>query len=199
MSARDISYELARGLAYRSIRHGSMYVYTIALPVILWACLIGIYLMLPHKPPLLGKDGAISAALSVISTLPGFYFAGLAAVATFGSSSMDNEMPPPTPVLDIRVQGVVIPVKLTRRQFLSYLFSYLVIVSFLLCFLMVFLNLLAPSLADLHAHLTKMAIGPSIWFWGKAIIVALIGGLFSSMLVTTLHGVFFLTEKIHQP
>jgi len=156
-------------------------------------------LLLPQKPVLSGKDGAAATALSVLSTLPGFYFAGLAAVATFGSAAMDQQMPDPAPELEIRVGGRSMEAKLTRRQFLSYLFSYLVVVSLVLCFSLIFIYLLTPTLGSIYHNLLELDYGDKIWFAGKLITVAGVGALFSSMLVTTLHGVYFLTEKVHQP
>lgn len=195
----ELSYELLRGMAYRKIRHANAKIYTTWLPGIVWAIVIASYLAVPEKPSLLGKEGALAAALSVISTLPGFYFAGLAAVATFGGNSMDREMPSPAPELNILISGQWVMVKLTRRQFLSYLFSYLVIISFALCLIIVALIFLGPSIDYAREAISGIRFGDQIWFLGKLFSVMVIASLFSSMIVTTLHGVFFLTEKIHQP
>jgi hypothetical protein len=194
---KQLPYELLRGLAYRNIRHSEMRAYTTYLPLALWAVLIALYLLLPAKPVLLGKDGSMPAALSVIATLPGFYIAALAAVATFGGPSMDQEMPSPAPQLAILVKGRETKVRLTRRQFLSYLFSYLVIVSF--CFTMVMLVVVTPSLSLFNSWTSTFRYGDAFWFLAKLGAVMGMTALFSSMVISTLHGVFFLTEKIHQP
>ncbi|MFN3523745.1 MAG: hypothetical protein ACK4YQ_15970 [Phenylobacterium sp.] len=112
---------------------------------------------------------------------------------------MDREMPAPAPEIDLLVSGRKVASRLTRRQFLAYLFSYLVIISFLLCFGMISLNIIAPSLDALHSGLADMRFGENVWAFGKIVVVGSILALLSSMLVTTLHGVFFLAEKIHQP
>ena len=196
---KELRYELSRGMAYRQIRHGEMRAYTTWLPLGLWIILISIYLLLPQKPVLLGKDGTLSTVLLAISTLPGFYFAGLAAVATFGATAMDQEMPSPAPELDILVGGRTVQSKLTRRQFLSYLFSYLVIISFLLCLIMIMLNISTLSLHALKCKLHFLMFGEHIWQFGKLIAIMALGALFSTMATTTLQGIYFLTEKIHQP
>lgn len=176
-----------------------MSAYTLLLPIIIGIACTAFYALLPIKPTLLGKDGSIASALSFISTLPGFYFAGLAAVATFGAPSMDVEMPAPAPELDVRIQGTKTTVKLTRRQFASYLFAYLVFLSFLLCILMLALNLAFPSLDMLHKHMITLSFGTQAWLLGKIFAVAVMAVILGSLISSTLQGVFFLTEKIHQP
>ena len=195
----QIIYELVRGFAYRRIRHGNMRLYTTWLPLALAALLVAIYLVLPTKPILVGPKGLATSLLSVLSILPGFYFAGLAAVATFGNPTMDQEMPNPAPEVVILVSGAPVVTKLTRRLFLSYLFSYLVLVSFMLCFMAVALNAISSSIDVWHGALVRST--GTIWSWSvlKGIFGSVIAFAFASMLISTLHGVFFLSEKIHQP
>ena len=57
------------------------------------------------KPALAGSNGLAGSLLTLVSTLPGFYFAGLAAVATFGNATMDREMPAPAPEVEMLIQG----------------------------------------------------------------------------------------------
>lgn len=194
-----LRYELLRGLAYRSIKHPNARLYTMALPVVLTVIFLASYYALPIKPALVGKDGAFAAALSVLSTLPGFYFAGLAAIATFTNPTIDHEMQAPAPELVMMVQGRGAIKALTRRQFLSYLFSYLVIVSFVLCIELLFLNAASASIALFKSHVISVHFGPEAWQAIKLFAVTQIGLLAATLLATTLHGVFFLTERIHQP
>lgn len=191
---KQLTYELSRGFAYRGISHGEMRTYTTWLPLGLTIVLISLYLAVPVKPALLGANGIAASLLALVSTLPGFYFAGLAAVATFGNTTMDHEMPSPAPEVEMVVGGAEVTVKLTRRLFLSYLFSYLVIVSFVLSFALVAMNAAKPSIDAIHTSLTGWP-----WFLIKGIVGAGLSFAFSTLVVTTLHGVFFLTEKIHQP
>ncbi|MCH2395077.1 MAG: hypothetical protein MK313_10400 [Oceanibaculum sp.] len=176
-----------------------MQTYTRWLPLTLTVIAIGIYLILPVKPALIGDKGLASNLLTLVSTLPGFYFAGLAAVATFGNTTMDHEMPAPAPEVDMRVAGKTATVKLTRRLFLSYLFSYLVILSFGLCFSLVTINALSGSIEALQEYIVCSTGMTWPWFVFKALVGIPLTFAFASMVVTTLHGVFFLTEKIHQP
>src|SRR5688572_13829726 len=121
-----IGYEIFRGLAFRRIKHPLMKWYNTWLPMFFAVLTLAVYRFAPVPPPLLGKDGVFITSLAIFATLPGFYFAGLAAVATFGSPYMDNLMPAPTPSVEVRASGRTTSLELSRRQFLSYLFSYLV-------------------------------------------------------------------------
>ena len=98
-------YELTRGLAYLRIKHPLIDWYTVRLPVLISAVLCVAYAALPEKPSLLGDGGLLTDMLGIIATLPGFYFAALAAVATFDRPGMDVEIPDPAPVLSIRTKG----------------------------------------------------------------------------------------------
>lgn len=196
---KQLFYELSRGFAYRGISHGEMRTYTTWLPLALTVVTLAVYMVLPVKPVLVGSSGLAGSLLTLVSTLPGFYFAGLAAVATFGNTVMDREMPAPAPEVEILVRGQIISVKLTRRLFLSYLFSYLVIVSFTLCFTLLAINSLAPSLNVVQTSLTTQTGAHWPWLLLKSIAGFALTLVFASMVVSTLHGVFFLTEKIHQP
>jgi hypothetical protein len=176
-----------------------MRTYTTWLPLFLTVVAAVLYALLPVKPVLVGSAGLVGSLLTLVSTLPGFYFAGLAAVATFGSTTMDHEMPAPAPEVEMRVRGQQVPVKLTRRLFLSYLFSYLVILSFGLCFALMAINAFAPSINVFHAAIVRSTGEVWPWMTIKGAVGFVLTFAFASMVVSTLHGVFFLTEKIHQP
>ncbi|MCW2245140.1 hypothetical protein M2352_000731 [Azospirillum fermentarium] len=196
---RQTRYELLRGFAYLRIIHPEIRTYTTWLPVCLTVIALFCYLALPVPPVLFGKDGTLASLLTLLSTLPGFYFAGLAAVATFGGEGMDREMPDPAPQIRIVESGRDVLIKLTRRQFLSYLFSYLVLISFIICLLIIGLNSSVDSISYVKTLISSYNYGKEMIAVGRFLIVAPLAILLSSMLVVTLHGVFFLAEKIHLP
>ena len=196
---KQLIYELGRGFAYRSISHSEMRTYTTWLPLALTLLAVVFYVILPVKPVLVGSSGLVGSLMTLVSTLPGFYFAGLAAVATFGSATMDHEMPAPAPEVEIRVRGKQISVHLTRRLFLTYLFSYLVILSFGLCFALMAINAFMPSIDVLQVAIGRWTGAAWPWSVVKGTVGCALTFALSSMVVSTLHGVFFLTEKIHQP
>jgi hypothetical protein len=175
-----------------------MHWYTRTLPLAFTVVASAAVLLLPSPPTLLGKDGLVAGSLSVLSALPGFYFAGLAAVATFSGLNMDAMMPHPAPRLNVKVGGSISTLDLSRRQFLSYLFSYLVLLSFGLCVASLLLAAATPSLAALREYCLNQRL-EGIWFVARGFGVIGYTAVASSILVTTLHGMFFLTERIHQP
>jgi len=195
----ELLYELTRGFAYRHITHPDMRKYTTLLPLVISAVLAALYLGLRMDFKWLGANGVLGGLQTILSTLPGFYFAGLAAVATFGGPGMDKTMPAPTPSIKIRVRGTSVLHPLSRRQFLAYLFSYLVILSFLLCLLLLGISALAPVLPNLIKTFHALPYGDWLWWTLEFVIGSGILFGFSSMIVTTLHGIFFLTERMHQP
>lgn len=196
---KELVYELTRGLAYRRISHSEMRRYTVQLPLALYIIMIAVYFILPARPVWLGKDGLVPGLLAILSTLPGFYFAGLAAVSTFGSPGMDNEMIAPAPKVKLFVQGKWVDSSLTKRQFLSYLFSYLVIISFVLCFGLLALSALDGTIAIWKSNVVALPIGNWVWRAVSFVVGSGFVLIFASMVVTTLHGIFFLTERMHQP
>ena len=79
-------------------------------------------------------------------TIPGFYIAGLAAIATLNSDNMDVYMTDPCPKLNGE--------KVKRRLFLAQLFSYLTIGSLIL-FILTLIGRFAASMALLHKPICK--------------------------------------------
>ncbi len=191
-------YEMLRGLAYRRIRHDKMHWWQTTMPCILTVIISAAILALPSQPLLLTKDGMLAASLSVLSTLPGFYFAGLAAIATFNGLNMDAVMHAPAPEIDVTIGGAKTIITLSRRQLLSYLFSYLVIISFALCGIALGLMAATNSIYSLRTFLTAHEFG-WLWPWIRGAGVVFYVTLLSSLIVTSLHGMYFLTERIHQP
>lgn len=195
----DIKYELTRGFAYRRIEHEHQAMYSRVLPLVGGILATALYIAVPDKIAILGKDGLLSSLLSIIATLPGFYFAGLAAVATFGGADMDKDMPAPAPELKMRHKGNLIKTTLSRRKYMSYIFSYLVVLSFMLCGIIVALNTVQPTINDLGQVLQRQELGWLVMASGETGVVFLISVLSASVAVTTLQGLFFLSERLHQP
>lgn len=196
---KSILYDLLRGFAYLRIKHKCMPIYRFYVPAVLTFFIVVIYFLLPIKPSLIGSKSISEAMLSFISLLPGFYFVGLTAVATFGRTTMDQRMPEPAPLIQLLVNGEKEFFPLTRRLFLSYMFSYLVVLSFILYTLLTAFNILQPSIYVLRDALTHTSLGNWSWISLEFLTGVFVTFLFSSMLIITLHGIFFLTEKIHQP
>jgi len=141
--------------------------------VILW--------LLPVHPKLLGDQGVLHGIRDLIALFAAFFVAALAAVATFARESLDDLMQGASPRLHDR--------ELTRRQFVSYLFGYLAVLSFGLFLAIVAAEIVAPSL--------PIVLGQTLYWWAKAITGAIFVFAFWNMVITTLLGVYFLVERVN--
>lgn len=152
-------------------------------------------LVLPLKGTLnfFGPGGVVSLVLGYIQNLPGFYIAALAAIATFARSDIDTLMPgnPPPRILSEDNRGVVNLIELTRRRFLSLLFSFLTIECIFLTFM---------SIAMISGSPAFLMILPSVAYpiaFGVAVFVYFL--VLFQLLIATLWGLYYLGERIHQP
>jgi hypothetical protein len=173
------------------------YVWTV--PLLITAVSFCLYYIIPVRPPLMGDGGLLSKVASGLTLLPGFFITALAAVATFNRPDMDETMSEPPPKTLIAHQGGMVEVAMTRRMFLSYLFSYLSILSFCL---FLFTTALPYIISNIY-YICETLIPDPYNFYIKFIIVNSISLLtiyfFSSLLVTMLHGIYFLCERMHMP
>lgn len=192
-------YELSRWWAYRRIRHPTMHFYVWTIPCFIAFGTTLLFLMLPVRPSITGRDGLLAAIIQVLALLPGFFIAALAAVATFERPEMDVEMPAPAPTIKLNLGEQQIETELTRRMFLSYLFSYLSIASLFIVAFCAASELLAPSTKlvmseiDLGDYNDIFQFTLLFWF------LFFVFYWCSNIIIVTLHGIFFLVERMHQP
>lgn len=192
-------YELTRWWAYRQIQHPMMRYYVWVVPSVLALLITVIFFALPVRPSLAGENGVLVAIVQVLALLPGFFIAALAAVATFNRPEMDQIMPASAPKIKVKRLGDWIDVELTRRTFLTYLFSYLAVSSLLLTIICVAANFIAPSFQAMLEVGWLSKYGCKIELGLKALSVLVLSYVLSSILITTLHGIYFICERIHQP
>lgn len=192
-------YQLSRWFAYLRIEHPGMAAFRWWMPGVVAFVAAAIAIGLPVPPVISGQSGFLIPLSQVIAALPGFFIAALAAVATFQKEGMDSPMPPPAPVVRMRFGASDAPVQLTRRVFLSYLFSYLTVLSLFIALICIAANAVAPSAAvvfdwpsiglpyaDVMRHVMR-------FFFFMILFSAL-----ASLIITTLQGIYFLTERMHQ-
>lgn len=193
-----IRYELTRGFAYLRIQHRKMYIYIFVLPLIFALMVLLTYFLLSVTPRLAGEGGILKDVLTMLGILPGFYIAALAAIATFSSPSMDAVLPRPAPILKVLIRGEWEPMELSKRQFLSYLFSYLVVLSLTLSGTVIAVIAISPSIPMLLSGIPAEYLGNA-----KGVLAFVFLAPFSfalgSILVTTLHGIYLMTERLDQP
>lgn len=133
----------------------------------------------------------VADVLTFTQSLPGFYIAALAAIATFNKPGMDQKMPEPAPTLDIKKNGKTITIEMTRRRFLCLMFAFLTAESILLCTILIigkFSYIPVKSILPENLHTTTIIA-----------YMALTSFVFFQMIITTLWGLFYLGYKLHQP
>jgi hypothetical protein len=135
--------------------------------------------------------GVFDRLLGFMQSLPGFYLAALAAVATFNRPGLDTLMPGSPPRVKILFHGREELVELTRRRFLCLIFSYLTALSFALTLALV---LGLPLVAELRASVSH-EVASSL----RLIVSGGLAFFVAQMLVITLWGLFYLGERVHTP
>lgn len=141
----------------------------------------------------LTKNGGLaSLTLGFIQSLPGFYIAALAAVATFGKKSIDRYFPTPMPFIYKRNLGENTKTFLTRRTFLCMLFAFLTCESIILVLFSIILILL-PNETQ-HLAIKGFNISYATGLLAKFSYLLLL----SQMLIATFWGLFYLGYKIHE-
>ncbi|MDV3465562.1 hypothetical protein R1G70_12935 [Stenotrophomonas sp. C960] len=135
------------------------------------------------RPDLLsmgGPSGIVTGVSSLIQVLVGFYVATLAAVATFPTSSLDED------TNRIKLMGSA----LKRRRFLAYLFGYLALLSLFLFVALLFRPMIHGLLAQVdHACLQRAM---------RLVFVFIYQFVFWQMVFITLLGLYYLTDRIHR-
>jgi hypothetical protein len=193
-----VRYELSRPLAFSGIKGPGLKIYRDVIPWATAVAALTLYWCLPLRIPLVGNVSVSGLAAPFFASLPGFFIAALAAVATFNGADLDREMSNVTTKLTIR--GEEADSRLTLRVFLCYLFAYLTAISFLAFFLCASVSLLTGNLHELaqmasHGQPAREQIatnGLRSIFVGA---VALVG---AKVVFCTALGLYFLAERVHQ-
>lgn len=175
---------------YLRISHPEKRFYDFYIPIVLTLVATLLLYVMPSSVDIVGSNGLVSIFTNLLQILTGFYIASLTAVATFDRPSMDEVMLGNPPKLRTKYRGQATMELLTRRRFLSFLFGYLSLLSFILYFVGAFSTLLIPNIIIL----LPKSIFPYIKFFCVLIYLFLV----SNLLTTTLLGFYYMTEKIHR-
>lgn len=184
---------LLRPFAYLLIKHDSKWKVDWLLPIIFTSVSMGIiyYLRRHGTVAVYSEIGIISKCLSFVQTLPGFYIAALAAIATFNRPDIDRTMPEPAPNMKIRVRGAYQSIELTRRRFLCVLFAFLTAESLLL----IVLGIAGASTSEA----IRQALPKNWHALVGSVYASLFGVLFWQMIIASFWGLYYLGERLHQP
>lgn len=174
-------WRLTAPLAYWQIRHSEKRKYDVLYPAIFSVVTVGGYLLLPVRPSLIGEKGILISVQNLLTLLIPFFVAGLAAVATAGREGLDTVTAGIPMQLGKR--------SLTRREFVCYMFGYLAWISLVLFAMIIVAKAIAPSL-----HQAVPIYMPYVRIVSFAVFMFLLG----HMIVTTLWGLFYLTDRINR-
>lgn len=182
----DIFYQLTRPISYLFLKHDSGKVYNWKIPsfftlITLFAlyCFVGL-------ENVAGDKGLLAELSGFIVSLPGFLIAALAAIATFNRPIIDQEMID-APTIDVKVgESGIEDMKLTRRDFLLRLFSYLTVLSiFLIIYQKIGSVLPVPSLLASAYNVTE-------WLYVSVFFL-----FFWQLLILLLFGLYYLCERLN--
>lgn len=184
---------LFKPLRYLSIRaddSGGKFKTDIMMPLLVALVLssLFVYLKINYRIHLFITDELLTQnIIGLLQTLPGFYIASLAAISTFPSTSMDQDMPDPTPYLGKKETTTYDG--LTRRRFLSYMFSYLAYISII--------TLLSTS-AIVFMYSNKI-LESSVFFSNASYFLSCLITFFliTQIIFLTFVGLWYLGERIH--
>lgn len=183
--------KLLRPFDYLRIKHEIKDRYDFIYPGIISFVLTISFFYLPVTPQIFGQEGLITSVVSTIQILTGFYIASLAAIATFNKDGLDDVMRGTPPTLAATKQGRTIKVPLTRRKFLCLLFGYLALLSILINLISICAKLIYPSLLSL-------GIGSDYYLLAKVAFVFTYFFILSNLFVTTLLGLYYMSDRIHR-
>lgn len=185
------SSRLLRPLLFLYIQYEGIGKYRWVYPLI-WISLLFFYILLfpiTLSDKIAVLNNLILSTFTILTILPGFYIAALAAIATFKASTMDVPLDGKDMLLHTRESDRCI-IKLTRRRFLCLLFGYLSFLSLILCLFCLILKIASPIII-IKFFFSQIAPYLNIIF------VLVYGFFFMQLISLTLLGLFYLSDRIH--
>lgn len=187
-----IFYQLLRPFSYLTIKHPAKRMIDFYFPFFLSLLVALVAYFSRGEVNFWGGGGLVDLLQSLVQNLPGFYIAALAAVSTFGKqTTLDATIPSPTPTIETWYGQSKVSIDLTRRRFLCLLFAHLTALSILISVVSAVMRVSAlPS----RNFLPGWALDVGFLFS-----VVLYFFMLFQMFCVTLFGLFYLSDKIHQP
>jgi hypothetical protein len=182
-------------MRYLRIRQGvslfkSKAVYDWVLPLAL--SIPATYIGYKYSIGIFSEKGVIGGFQKLLEILVPFYIAALAAVATFAREGLDEPLKGHAATVSIRhANGEWIEHVLTRRQFICYLFGYLSFLSLVLFVVILFLNLVSQKSGAVFHETFGGYLS-----YAKMFVIYIFMVPIWQMIVTTLLGVYFMSERL---
>lgn len=134
---------------------------------------------------------AFESISTFVQVLPGFYIAALAAIASYSNPFIDNAMSGSPPYLEsIDIRGTRKSF-LSRRRFLTLMFGYLAAISIILT---IFL-----FVVRLGYETQVLSVDPIIYYVIYSVLCFIFFAIFFQMILITLHGIYYLADRMHLP
>lgn len=191
-----ISYAL-KAFSFISIKYpkgnfgASFYIYPLIFSLIL--TLLIVYQQLSLKPTdfeILFLMSVFDSITTFIQILPGFYIGALAAIASYDREGMDDEIPAPTPYLKIIREGRYDERKLSRRTYLTLMFSYLASMTLFLA--------ISIFILKLFYSLGLFPVPRDLFFLIYSTNIFVFFFIFFQILTITLVGIYYLGNRMHR-
>ena len=190
--------QLSTPLSYLRIRNGiglfhSKRTYDIVIPFILAAITMAVFYTLGISLSVFDHNELVKRILDLLALMIVFYMAALAAVATFERKGIDQPLKGDDALLWVRHNdgGTWVEKKLTYRQFISYVFGFLSFLALILYVLIIIMAVAWPEIKKIlcdKSFSSIKVIDPLILF--------LLSFLVWELVITSLLGIYFLTERI---
>ena len=134
---------------------------------------------------------AFESISTFVQVLPGFYIAALAAIASYSNPFVDNAMAGSPPYLEEVDNRGTRKSYLSRRRFLTLMFGYLAAISIILTIFLFVVRL---------GYETKiLSVDPIIYYSIYSLLCFMFFAIFSQMVLVTLHGIYYLADRMHLP
>lgn len=178
---------LLRTLNYVRISHGYWWKYNVVVPSVLTALSLLVVMCLSVSWSAFGASSILKNFTQILSIMSPFYMAALAAISTFTANARFDEplrmvQPPSIRIIEKGEWRVHYP---TLRHFLSMLFGYCAVVSFVLFLFTIFIPIISIE-EGLRENVLSI------------IILSAFLMLFYHSFTATLLGMYYLSDKMHR-
>lgn len=184
--SKFIFYQLTRPVSYLFIKHRDKYLYDWVIPSLALGVLAVVsYVM---KLTLLDMYDFLAGVSEFLSSLPGFFVAALAAIATFNRLDIDKPMAgEDPPKVETLINTQYRDVELSRRRFLCMLFSFLAVQSIVLSVV----GLIPESFGFYNDDQVLVSDYVAYGFIASYFFFTM------QLLTATMHGMYYLGDRIH--
>lgn len=185
-------------LALKNERGRPIYLRDLAVVAILAVIISGPFIFIPGAP-FFSKDGFLDKFSAFSGVLTGFYVAALIAVATLTSTSANLDGPIESGAVFFPKTSARAGKSLSRRQYVCLMFGYL-------AFMSVVMSLISVLSVSISAGFKQRYFEWNLWdSWrvvldinkGRSATIVLVSILVSHMVITTLHGLYYLTDRLY--